>query len=213
MQQVKDYLERGEFDKVKQLITVENVNNVDEHGNGILTLIWYYNVSFADEDATVAFLRYCKSLGASPSVHVAPLHCACAYGCTKIVRELLGWCETDLDARDWLQRTPLDVAFSRRAPPSLHDPVGAKYDEELFEARKECAKLLLDLGASLAWNTTRAPRWAHLFLANKENCRAVCVVLLGGLTRGKSPFMKYNANVMPIIARCVWAMRGLQKRE
>lgn len=197
-----------EYDEAKQLLTVENVNSTDRFGNGVVAYIC--GTAKKNEVASVALLRYCRELGASPVLchDTTPLHMACMHGCPLVVRELLAWRQLDIDAitiNVLKFETPLDIALAK--PKRIPHWEGKPIDEELLRTRTECAKLLLDAGASFAPNSV--PRWVNAFVADKENCRAACITLLG-LLRCGSPYLKYNGNVMPLIARCVWTMRGSQ---
>lgn len=190
------FLRQGEFDKAKLLVNRENAHLRDEYGDGVLASFCAYG---PDDPG---LFRYFKKLGATLELDSAGKRYSLLH--------------LSVDSRRYrLMRTLLDMGM----PVDILDDYGSStlcdilrsHDEE-DEDEIECMKMLLDAGADLSIAENRPfsiPSWVYDFVAKRKQTRTEALIILG-LLRCKSQIIGQNGkDVLRIIARCTWGLRGL----
>lgn len=199
----KDALYFENYETAKRMITFENVNAVDKHGDGIIMLVCLYQCG--DE-----VLRYFLQMGASPLLfsaslgRTAPLHVTVISGDYLMTKELLKCHRQSVFDVDNMGRKPLEITWYSV---DGEDNYESRVDFQLAQNRRKCAKCLIDAGACAAASHWK-PLWACEFMDSREKYREVAIVVLS-LKRATSPVIICGtADILPMIARCIWSMRG-----
>lgn len=185
----EDYLIRGKFEEAKSLVTPANAQTRDGNGFGVLR----YLCRYAPDDP--GLLYHFIKLGATLELDSAgkfssPLHQTAYYGKIRLMRALL-----DLgipgDILDQSERTPLQWS--------------------LRHYQKECVHLLLDRGAklSLVKKDYKIPQWARDLSSKREKMRISSVIILGLLHCKSKVTGKSGKDVLRMVARATWSLRGL----
>lgn len=183
------------FDEAKRLVTPSNILSRDAQNSGIV-----YNVCLYLDDPD--FLRYVLQLGAPLEVeespqHYLPIHHVASANKSRMLRVLLDF------------GTPVDARGGCYNHTALH--IALIVDRRVTHQR-ETSKMLLDAGAKLAFCfKENVPDWAHAFVANREQTRCGCIIVMGlrisrSNTLGHSSIV--NKDVLRIVARCLWSTRG-----
>lgn len=181
-----DLLLDGQTDTVKEMLTTANVKLSDHVGCGVVWHICYYQTN-DDTD----LLRHALSLGAPlvqcGSGYWSALHNVTRKNQPKKARMLIDFgMDPNITIRN---ETPLQ-----------------------WTCNKLCMKVLLDAGA----NPTRPKgsieiqTWIYDFLESRQQKREVAIAVLG-LKQCESHIIgRFNGvNVLQLIARCIWATRGI----
>lgn len=169
---------------VKNLITKENVTTVFG-GHCVLTYVCWYGPDDPD------ILLYCVGLGASVQRHVgnkAPIHFAAQSGKCKLVRTLIDL-GVSVNQETQTGSTVLDFTLLRS---------------------NRCTELVLDAGG-VQTSVVNLPQWAKNFINQRKQHRTNALILIG-LKQCRSKTIGFNGkDVMRVIARCIWSMRGWKK--
>ena len=101
--------------------------------------------------------------------------------------------------------TALELAINWTIP----NPNRRATKRERNKART-CAYLLLDCGASLDNVKCKVPKWARDFVQDREHARTCALLAMGmGRVAQKPLFMSLNNDERCLIAKCIWAQRGI----
>lgn len=176
----------------RSMFTPKNVNIRDK--NGLTALRWFLTLGPDD----VEILRYFVGIGASlePEDEESFLHCVSSFRDKhRLANELINM--------------GISPNIKHGGTDSNHTPLFCA----IFNDKRKTIKLLLDRGAKFDEVLKHALKlkispWLEEFLKNRENIRSNSLVILGLKTANSTVLGDNGKDVLQIIARCVWGMRG-----
>lgn len=186
----KSYLNIGDIDAAKRLVTPANVQTRDRYDYGVL---WYF-CWYGPDDPGLLF--HFMELGVTLELdsvgwRSSPLHQTAGCGKPRLLRALL-----DLGI-------PVDILNCDKVTPLFWSLMGDQV---------ECAWLLLDAGAQLSFVEkvgTFIPEWVREFVTKREQTRTSSVIILGLLRCNSKVTGQNGRDVLKMVARCMWRLRGL----
>lgn len=176
------------------------------HRHGVLTHVCEFGPD--DPDLLHHFIKLGATLELdSVGIRGGPIHSATATNKPKILHTLL-----ELG-------TPVNLGSYRYTP--LDNAFGFKFGEEanangytvgaIYKESRLCAKILLDAGAQPSECKRNVPQWIYDYVSTREKTRASAIAVLGLLLCRSSVISggKYiGRDVLCVVARCVWSLRG-----
>lgn len=187
-------LQKGNINAAKNFVTPENAK-ARENGYGVL-----WHVCFFGDTDDPSLLYHFVNLGSTLELDSAgkrssPLHHTAGLGNRRQLRALL-----DLGI-------PVNIINNKDTPLCW----------SLTNNQVKCTRLLLDAGAQLKlakeneFNTI--PQWVHEFVTKREETRISSVIILGLLLCKSKVTGQNGKDVLKIMARCTWSLRGLKNTE
>jgi ankyrin repeat protein len=183
-----DAAERGDVQRLRVALTVNNVNDVDGFGWTALHCAATYK--------HVDCVKYCIEMGANVNARTidgwTPLQCASSDGCINVVRVLLD-AGAIIDAADNDGLTPLYETIRDKHP--------------------DVAQLLIDRGAKVSNVKLDAyvraiPDWVTTFIESRSNCRNVCIIIIGIHKYRRTTMTGNNdINVLRLVSKHIWSTR------
>lgn len=191
-----EHLQVNDIDAAKALVTSTNAQARDKNGYGVL---WYMctNGLLDDHDPLYHFVALGSTLELdSAGKYSSPLYRTAVLGRPRLMRALL-----DLG-------TPVDI-LNKYGRTTLYAALAHNY--------VDCVWLLLDAGAQLDLVKEREdfkiPAWARDFVSKREKTRKSSVVILGLLHCKSKVTGKNGRDVLRMVARCMWSLRGVNRRK
>jgi ankyrin repeat protein len=181
---------RGDLQKLRVVLTVDNVNNVDSSGWTAL----HYAAHSDEFDCTKLCLAMGANVNACNKYGSTPLHHASAHS-VDVVRLLLD-AHATVDATDISGHTALYLVIFGMSGDYIN-----------------IARLLIDRGARLSNvildNYLRAiPDWVPAFIASRSNCRTVAITIIGIHKYHRTNITGHNdINILKLISKQIWSMR------
>jgi hypothetical protein len=177
----------GNSQQLRELLTVNNVDNMCERG--------WTSLHWATYNGRIECTQVCLEMGANVNARTTdldvklesmmPLHFASSIGVVEIVRALLdAGAEVDAKLRDG--RTPLNFAIRFN--------------------HFDIARLLVDRGArvsNIKLDVSVIPDWLANYVESRSRCRHIAIIIIG---HGKS-LWAYDINVIRLIGKHIWSSR------
>ncbi len=183
------------LDKLKELITPENVNWIFDDANHLWGTPLFLLTRLRHDGEAIPCVKFLIDIGADVNCGdgYPPLFNTTVPGVT----QLLVKAGADINGKDFYGLTPLEDIYQR---PDV-DPNEVHYDEVDFEL----AKCFLDLGAHLP---TDAPQWMVTFHQSRQKCKLAVITLLGIKKFRQSPIIGQNGrDVIRLISQNLWSLR------
>lgn len=200
-------LENGDINGARHLFAYPSATLKGVQGHGVLTHV----CEFGPDDPDL--LRHFIEMGATlelDSSHIrgGPIHSAAATNKPKMLRMLL---DLGTPANLFSYRyTPLDNTFGFNSG-ELANAFAFKL-LICYEESRMCAKILLDAGAQLSECKRDVPQWVHEYVSTRKKTRAASIAILGLLVCKSSVISCVGRDILRVLARCVWSMRGLNTK-
>ena len=185
----EEYLSDDNVDAAKSIVTPANAQaRRARDGYGVVFYLCWYGPN------DPGLLHHFVKLGAtleldSAFIRDSPLHAAAFRGNYKQMRALL-----DLGV-------PVDIFCSYNYTPLYYS---------LGYQKRKCTRLLLDAGAKLGCaKQDLVPNWVYDFVTKREQTRTFSVIILGLLRCNSKVTGQNGKDILRIVARCLWGLRGL----
>lgn len=180
------------LDVLKQLVTKENV------------ALWHHTGPFFDylmllnDDHVLDMIDHCVAIGCfkeycANCVSCAPIHAAILGDCKPpVIRKLLDY-GVDVNMKNKYGNRPLDLYLDDNG---FHD-----------DADKQTIRMLIDAGGKTDKKRLGPPHPSMVFVAQRDASRSAALIVLG-LNRCDCDCWGNGRDVLRVIARCVWSLRG-----
>ena len=188
----------GNLEKLKELITPENVNFVFDDCNHLWGTPLFLLTRLRHDEKAISCVEFLLSMGANVNWSFHEGDTALFNTTVPGVARLLIKAGSDINSKNSHGLTPLEDIYQR---PDVDS------DEIYYEqADFELAKCFIDLGAHISDN--ECPQWIKSLDRRRKLCKTMVITVLGIRRFRKSPVIGSNGrDVMGLIAKDIWSTR------